>query len=709
MKAADFAETHVDADESEFDALEALSSVATATAALLLRDSGLYRRRPESGRLPIARRDELRLDVDGRYPQHAASGTLRDGLANRMQWMARLQSTGPATWSGSIVYRDRTPAMPPYTQVEISVLRTGPHQPRRARVGFSGGSTVPITQLYDYVSASFDPVEFEFDSTPDANPSLAIQTHAHPNHPPGMPIETLSIAKVYERAGFNVSVAPQGPPIPVAGAGVDGVWSDTEMHDAMQAHWSRFRDQAQWAMWVFHAAMHESGRSLGGVMFDDIGPNHRQGTAIFTESFISHAPAGDPAAVAWVARMRFWTACHEMGHAFNLAHSWQKSLGTPWLPISDEPEARSFMNYPYNVSGGETAFFEDFGFRFSDPELLFMRHAPRSFVQMGNADWFDHHGFEEASVSREPKLALVVRVNREKPLLQFMEPAVVELKLTNISRQPMIVPKDLLEDSHHLTLVAKRGRDPARSWSPFASACHEPEVRVLAPGDSMYAPIFLGAGKGGWMVAEPGVYQVQACLHLPDGEDIVSAPMELRVAPPAGYDEEMMAQDLFTQDVGRALAFDGTRELSTANQALRETVDRFPTRAVSTHARVALGMPMRRPGKVLRGPVEAPAIEAMASRPEEARALLSEALINRQDGAAATLGHVEFGEYAQVFAGWLAREGEMKEARELMTTACAALEKRAVKPAVVAELRRFGEGLAADAPSRPRRPGKAKE
>ena len=68
------------------------------------------------------------------------------------------------------------------------------------------------------------------------------------------------------------------------------------------------------------------------------------------------------------------------------------------MPLADEPEARSFMNYPYNVAGGQAAFFADFEFRFSDQELLFIRHAPERFVQMGNAAWFDHHGFEEAAV-----------------------------------------------------------------------------------------------------------------------------------------------------------------------------------------------------------------------------------------------------------------------------------------------------------------------
>ena len=144
-------------------------------------------------------------------------------------------------------------------------------------------------------------------------------------------------------------------------------------------------------------------------MFDSIGPNHRQGTAMFNDSFIKNAPAGDANPAAWVRRMKFWTACHEIGHGFNLAHSWQKSLGTPWIPLTNEPEARSFMNYPDGVQGGQNAFFSDFEFRFSDNELLFMRHAPERFVQMGNADWFDHHGFEQANVSPGSPFALELR------------------------------------------------------------------------------------------------------------------------------------------------------------------------------------------------------------------------------------------------------------------------------------------------------------
>ena len=133
-------------------------------------------------------------------------------------------------------------------------------------------------------------------------------------------------------------------------------------------------------------------------MFDDIGTAQRQGTAIFSDSFIAQAPAGEANPGPWVERMRFWTAMHEIGHAFNLAHSWQKSLGTAWVPLADEPSALSYMNYPFNYPAGLDAFFAAFEYGFSPDELLFLRHAPERFVKMGAEPWFSNHGFEQETL-----------------------------------------------------------------------------------------------------------------------------------------------------------------------------------------------------------------------------------------------------------------------------------------------------------------------
>jgi hypothetical protein len=454
------------------------------------------------------------------------------------------------------------------------------------------------------------------------------------------------------------------------------------MHDAMQTFWSRFSATAQWAMWVFFASLHEQGTSLGGIMFDDIGPNHRQGTAIFNDAFISVPPSGDPNPAAWVQRMIFWTACHEMGHAFNLAHSWQKSLGTPWAPgLTDEPEARSFMNYPFRVAGGQAAFFADFEYRFSNGELLFMRHAPERFVQMGNADWFDHHGFQEARISPEPALRLSLRANRDRGLFEFLEPVKLELKLTNVSADPQIVDANILSSLEAMTVVIKPQGKPAREFVPFGRYCYLPEKVVLQPSESLYAPLSISAGLNGWDVAEPGRYVVQVALRR-DDEDLVSNPLYLRVAPPLGYEEELIAQDVFTEDVGRTLTVNGTEVLSHANEVLQEVVDRLSDRRVALHAALALGMPASKDYKILTPDPNAAAGLAIAVRPartDEARDLLEQALMSRREDAVESLGHIDYLRQANALSEHLAEAGDPQDAAGVQAAAYETLSERTVQ------------------------------
>lgn len=605
--------------------------------------------------ITLYQREELRLDVDGRFPQMTVSGTRSGLVAPVASWVASLTNTGTNTYSGPIWFKDGNVNAVPHTQVSLKVTKSLLAAQRKVEATFSGGGAAAFTRTYVFESASFHPVEFEFDTVAGAANVTEIGTHDHPNRPGTLANETLNLQTVYRRAGLNATVSPGSGGVPISGAGANARWSDQEMHDAMQIYWSRFANKAQWSLWVLFASLHEQGTSLGGIMFDDIGPNHRQGTAIFSDAFIATPPAGDPNPAAWVKRMRFWTAAHEMGHAFNLAHSWQKAstLPTgeaPWIPLANDPEARSFMNYPYNVAGGQSAFFANFAYRFSDPELLFMRHAPERFVEMGNADWFDHHGFEQVGYEANDEFALTLSVNAADNRLPYLLAPVVEMALVNRSGRSRTVSASRLSERKDLILVIKKDGKPARQWLPYSHHCGEEEGVVVEAGQALYDSVLVGAGRNGWDMAEPGRYTVQAMLSV-DGRVIVSNPLEVKVSPPNGREEEKLAQDVFIPEVGQVLAVNGTRAVERAAAALG-AVASLGDHPAAKQAAIALAVPLATEFKLLQvderakpghaPPEAARRIETYGPDQAEAARLLSVATGGGADQAVDAVGHTRF-------------------------------------------------------------------
>ena len=269
------------------------SGLYTASGSVLERatahdDADLEAAGPEL--VPALAGEELRLDVDGRYPQMTASGTIPISPVERLHWIATLHATGSNTYTGGIWLKD--PAVTPFG------LHDGRHQDveRASRTQGEGrvqrAGLKPRTRIFKFVSPTSHKVEVEYDSESPIVPVVQIDTCAHPNHPATLPCENLTIRQVFQRSGFDTSISPNASAV---GGAPGGTWSDMEMHDAMIVYWSRFANLPQWALWTFFADQHETGTGLGGIMFDDIGPNHRQGTALFYNSFISDPPPiGDP-------------------------------------------------------------------------------------------------------------------------------------------------------------------------------------------------------------------------------------------------------------------------------------------------------------------------------------------------------------------------------------------------------------------------------
>ncbi|MDF3144739.1 MULTISPECIES: hypothetical protein [unclassified Streptomyces] len=665
--------------------------------------------------------EELRVDVDGQAPTMTVSGRIWRLITGGLTWMAKVTKQPDGSYTGAISYRDGNASLRPASSIRVQLTGSPPLQPLAARVTFSRPGAADLVLGYTFARSAFREVGIEFDRVEGAEQTDAYALHDHPVRPDGLPDITLTVEGAFTRQGIKVTRTGGGNVIPRS-ASVDDKWSDIEMHDAMQQHWSEWRPGpggqgvAQWQVWTLFAGLHEPGEdftphSLGGIMFDDIGTAQRQGCAIFSDSFISDLPPNDPAPEAFARRMRFWTAVHEIGHCFNLAHAWQKSRGTAWIPLLDEPESRSFMNYPFRVPGGPQAFFSDFRYFFSENELRFLRHAPERFVQMGNIPWFDHHAFEQVRQYSAPSpLTLSLRVSRNRDhegayRYGMLEPVIGELKLANTSTDPVMVDRNKLMGDDLGIVIQREGETEARMHRPYLKYCMRPEPVVLQPGEALYGQIVLSSGLGGWQIAEPGRYRVYAALRTAAGGSaasvagasdgqVMAAPLMLRVERPASREQERLADDVCTDAVGRVLALGGSRVLHGANDVMREVVERIPDEAVAKHAAACLALAETVPGKVMQGGGDgrSPRLEVTTADLESGRQRAEQAY-GDLNAAAETFGHIRLARNIEHIARSLDQQGKGETATQLVSGLAQTLESRRVKPGVVQRARKLEQQL----------------
>lgn len=424
--------------------------------------------------------------------------------------------------------------------------------------------------------------------------TTTLHTKDHDGNLSSLAAETLTLPKIFGRAGLKTKVTLQTKAQSTDLAGDDKLWSDSELHNAMQNYWQKNSQLPQWAAWAGFVDTHETGRDLLGVMFDHVDDAQRQGCAVFLDSYIANLPLDDFIAkidpLPTAKRRVFFTLIHELGHVLNLGHSFEKSDAKPWLALTNDKNALSFMNYPENTAEGVKGFFAKFAFRFDDDELKFIRHAPRDFIMPGNASWNQDHGALQPPQNTSDGFMLNIGCDHGQRTLEFMEPLWLHVSLANMNMQVAHVDQRCLNISDGLAIMVQRSGSTPRTLRPYMRNCRTAETIALEKGQSISSRQFISADVNGWLIDAPGLYEIQASLTF-DGVSVRSNILRLYVAAPSAPAQEQLAADYFSSDVGRLFAFDGVPAFDRANATLDRLIEQLPDSAAGQSAIIARHAP----------------------------------------------------------------------------------------------------------------------
>lgn len=320
---------------------------------------------------------------------------------------------------------------------------------------------------------------------------------------------------------------------------------------------------------------------LLGVMFDTEDERPRQSVAIFADAIRAHVTGDD----VQRGRKLIQTAVHEIGHALNLAHRFEREVG--------RADSLSCMNYDWRYLGGNRAseYWNKFDYSFDEDELAFLRHAPYPAIVQGGATFHSVRYWHEGNSGYSPyvpetelpDLGLELLPPQNGTLFGFAQPVLLGLRLTNKSRAPLTIPTSLLDPKagfvELLIRRVTRGRPASgasEAFLPIMARCFDLAQEItqtIQPDGTFEDNVNLTFGAAGFSFAEPGLYEVQALLVMYDrvrGVDRIapSNVLTLDIQYPMGRDDHAVSDLVLTAEAGRWFALGAPERLDAVGNRL---------------------------------------------------------------------------------------------------------------------------------------------
>ena len=574
--------------------------------------------RPVSGRYRGSHRAitvELRVDVDGPRPTHRVSADYTRTVDGRIEHVGSMRVDTPrvragptgVTVMGRGVFSWNT--RHPLVEVKIARAAEGSAPPPAALRHLAADGTPGASYRCAFESQCFRRAELAEAAQREVTPFRSYDTGSLPS---GGSKRILSSVDAFREAGIELVCEDAPTIVDTSRAGPDSTWSDAELHAAMEAIFAGWRDRPGWAVWLLHATDHEN-PAIAGLMFDRRGAQ-RQGCAVFYGSA--------PRTAADALRNDLHTCVHELGHAFNLLHSWQKSLAKP--PVPSRPAAASWMNYPERFPGGADAYWSAFDFQFDEPELVHMRHGFREAVIMGGASLrggsarLKHEDARDDG--QDPGLRLRLSAPRAIP---FGVPVTVGAELTATTPEGRRVPPVIGPQAQSLDVLIQAPDGHESVFKPLMRHCRADEVVPLRARDRpLRSQPYLHFGQDGFAFPAPGLYSVRAHLAGADGRSVVSDAVPVRVLAPVSRADRAIARLISgNEQVGTLLTLMGSDapQLREGNDTLSEIIERYPAHPVAAVARMVHGTNLARAFKRVQADG---VVDVRDARPEEAARLI---------------------------------------------------------------------------------------
>lgn len=441
--------------------------------------------------------------------------------------------------------------------------------------------TFPLTRM----STFFRRVELEMEQVDGVPLPGTFETADHPETPPDLPDRQMDLQSVYRDAGIDLVTTVGEQNLPLNLAGPDGLWNNEELHAAMVQNFMQHRDEPQWRLYLLLATRHVSTGTVG-IMFDSGDEAPRQGAAVFFDHPAIKGMTGNER-----EREYLYTMAHEVGHAFNMLHSFQKGIFETH-GVLPRPTSLSWMNYPQLFPfgyafppgwDGSSSFWSQFRFQFDRNELSHLRHNDRAEVIMGGRSFGFAGHLEELPFEQTRPAAGLSLYLWFPETIEFLEQLKGDVRLRNDGSETIAVHPDLEPASGGLDLLIRRHpqRFPKR-YRTFFHACNRADLRDLAPGEAVYQELSPSFGLRHWFLDEPGTYEVQAVYRLPDGRKAASQVRRVRVLTP-GAEADRVAPDFFTMESGTYFGVEGSRidGMAKVRDTLKEVRERLPKSAVA--------------------------------------------------------------------------------------------------------------------------------